>query len=483
MKDNQRTTINRHQDFCFETARGLAKKIRHKEVSSVEVVEAYLEQIERINPQVNAIVSLSKECALEEAQRADQQLANGHEVGLLHGLPIAIKDYHDVAGLPTTCGSLALKDHVPTQDDLMVSRLRAAGAVILGKTNVPEFVGAHTFNEVFGTTHNPYNLTRTAGGSSGGAAAALASGMLPLADGSDMGGSCRFPAAFCNVVGMRTSPGRIPMYPKKAAWSGLLVPGPMARNVEDTAYMLSVMAGPDSRSPISIDEGGERFLNPLNQDLKGLRIAFSPDLGGIVPVDPEVKEVFKKQVKVFEDLGYSVEEASPDFADAEDIFRVLRAWEFEMTYSELFDRFKELMKPSFIWNVEEGRRLQGIDIGRAYRLRTDLFHRMRQFFETYDVLLLPVSQVPPFDGQLEYPKKIDGVQMETYLDWMRSCYFISATGNPALSVPGGFTSDGMPLGLQIVGPHRADFKLLQVAYLFEQATQYNQIRPEIVSNK
>lgn len=467
-------------DICFMNARDLAVAIQQRNLSALEVVEAHLAQIERFNPQVNAIVSLVAKRALEEARLADKKLAAGEDVGPLHGIPIAFKDYHNVAGIPTTCGSLALRDNIPVQDDLIVERMRAAGAITIGKTNVPEFAGAHTYNEVFGATHNPYDLSRTAGGSSGGAAAALATGMLPLADGSDMGGSCRFPAAFCNVVGMRTSPGRVPRYPNQAAWSGLHVQGPMARNVADAAFMMSVIAGPDNKSPISIEEPSQQFQKSLDRDLTGLRVAWTADLGGAIPVDASVKSTFKKQVKVFESLGCSVEEACPDFADADDIFRVLRAWEFEMTYAELFDRFRELIKPSFIWNLEEGRRLNGTDIGKAIRLRTELYHRMRQFFEQYDVLLLPVSPIPPFSGDIEYPKVISGVQMETYIDWMRSCYYISATEHPSLSVPGGFTPDGLPFGLQIVGRHRADFEVLQVGYAFEQVTGYSTRRPGIV---
>jgi amidase len=470
-----------NSDLCFMNARDLATAIRSGELSSVEVVKAHLAQIDRVNPQVNAIVSLVAESALKEAQKADEQFSVGKDVGPLHGIPIAIKDVVDVAGIPTTKGSLALRDNIPKQDALIVERLRRAGAIIIGKTNVPEFAaGAHTFNEVFGTTRNPYDLSKTAGGSSGGAAAAVASGMIPLADGSDMGGSLRYPAAFNNVVGIRTSPGRVPTYPKAASLSPMSVQGPIARNVADASFMMSVIAGPDARSPISIEESGSKFLEPLDRDLKGLRVAWSTDLGGTVPVDPKVKEVFEQQVKVFEDMGCFVEEACPDLSDAEEVFQVFRAWEFELSYSDLFEHSKELMKPSFVWNFEKGRRLNGIDIGRAEKLRTALYHRMRVFFEQFDIFLLPVSQVPPFNADLEYPTEIAGVKVKSYIDWMQSCYHISATGHPALSVPGGFSSDGLPFGLQIVGRHRGDFEVLQVGHMFEQATGYGNKRPHIV---
>jgi amidase len=467
-------------EICYFTARDLAKAIQKRELSAREVMEAHLEQIEKVNPSVNAIVSLNKEAALKSADQADQMLASGEKAGPFHGLPIAIKDTHNAKGFPMTCGSLALIDNVSKEDDLIVERLKKAGAIVIGKTNVPEFgAGAHTFNEVFGPTRNPYNLNRTAGGSSGGAAVAVTTGMLPFADGSDMGGSCRFPAAFNNVVGMRPSPGRVPAYPKAAPYSTLGVQGPIARNVEDAAFMMSVIAGYDNRSPIAIYEPGETFLKPFKKDISGLKVAWTCDFGGEIPVDPVVRKNFLEQLQVFADLGCHVEEASPNLAEANEVFHTLRAWEFEMAGKELFDQFSHLMKPSYVWNVKKGRALRGIDIGRAERLRNELYHRMRVFFEKYDAFILPVSQVPPFDINMDYPTEIDGVKMEHYIDWMRSCCYISALGNPAISVPSGFTSDGLPLGLQIVGPYHADYEVLRIAHAFEQATQYGKIRPAL----
>ncbi|MGI8384086.1 amidase [Robertmurraya sp. P23] len=467
------------KEICFESARSLAKKIRERKLSAQEVVEAHLRQIKQTNPIVNAIVSLDEESALQAAMSADEKLASGGEIGPLHGLPIAIKDTHNAKGFLTTYGSPIFRENIATTDDLIVERLRATGAIVIGKTNVPEFAaGSHTFNNVFGVTRNPYNPTKTAGGSSGGAAVAVACGMIPLADGSDMGGSLRYPACFNNVVGLRTSAGRIP-YPKAAMYSPLGVQGPMARNVDDAAFMLSVMAGPDIRSPLSIEEPGSVFSTNLNLDLKGLRIAWSADLGGILPVESEVKRNLEQQISIFTDMGCDVEEACPDLTDAEEIFQVLRAYEFELTYSDLFDRFKELMKPSFIWNLEKGRSLNVTKIGRAENLRFQLYNNMRTFFEKYDALVLPVSQVPAFDVDLEYPVSIDGVQMENYIDWMRSCYYISAAGNPSLSVPSGFTSEGLPLGIQIVGPYREDYQVLRIGAAFEQATGYGKKRPAL----
>ncbi len=469
---------------CFSTARDIASAIQQGKVSVVEVMKAHLKQIERVNSDVNAIVALNENQALREAEKADELLSLGKKVGPLHGLPIAIKDTHNAKGFPMTSGSLALRDNISVEDDLIVERLRSAGAIVIGKTNVPEFgAGAHTFNEVYGVTKNPYNLNCTAGGSSGGAAVAVATGMLPLADGSDMGGSLRYPAAFNNVVGMRTSPGRVPIYPRHALFSTLVVQGPIARNVLDAAFMMSVIARPDNRSPISIEEPGEVFLKSFNDDISGLRIAWSADFGGAIPVDPVVKRNIEEQIKYFEDLGCHVEEACPDLSEANEVFHTFRAWEFELSSREIFDQYQEVLKPSFIWNVKKGRELLGVDIGRAERLRNILYHRVREFFHQYDALILPVSQLAPFNVNLEFPKQIHGVQMETYLDWMRSAYYISALGNPALSVPSGFTPEGLPLGLQIVGPHRADYEVMRIGYAFEQATKYGEKRPKIAALK
>ncbi|WP_082235299.1 amidase [Halobacillus massiliensis] len=465
---------------CFSSARHLSQSIHTKEVSVREVMEFHLNQIRKINPKVNAIVSLDEDYAYKMADQADSTLSSGLKIGPLHGLPIAIKDTHNAKGFPTTSGSLALRDNLSQEDDLIVERLKQAGAIVIGKTNVPEFAaGAHTFNEVFGITRNPYNLSYTAGGSSGGAAAAVTCGMLPFADGSDMGGSCRYPAAFNNVVGMRTSPGRVPTYPKPALYSPLAVQGPVARNVEDASFMMSVISGPDSKSPLSIDESGSLFNQPFSNKLSGLRIAWSADLGGLLPVEESIRSNVEQQAKIFEKLGFEVEEACPALSEADEVFHTLRAWEMEMSHRELYEKFKSVMKNSFKWNLEKGRGLSGINIGRAELLRNELFHRMRGFFDKYDALILPVSQVPPFPADIEYPEQINGVKMESYIDWMKSSYYISAVGNPALSVPSGFTSDGLPLGIQIVGPHRADYEVLQLGYIFEQATKYGEKRPEI----
>ena len=356
----------------------------------------------------------------------------------------------------------------------------AAGAVRVGKTNVPEFAaGSHTFNPVFGATHNPYRHGLSAGGSSGGAAAALAAGFVPLADGSDMGGSLRNPAGFCNVVGLRATPGRVPTWPTSMGWSQLSVQGPMGRTVADVALQMSVVAGADPRVPISLTDDPAGFASPLPSSLAGLRVAWAPDLGGRVTVDPAITGVLASVGTVFEDLGASVEEACPDLSGADEVFGTLRAWIFDTNYSDLARRHPEKLKESIRWNAEMGAKLTGADLARAEVAHTKLYERMVEFFERFDVLLAPTTQVLPFPVELEYPTEIGGVPQDNYLEWMRSCTLFSPTGCPALSVPGGFTPDGLPVGLQIIGAPRADRRVLEVGHAFEQATRFGQRRPAL----
>jgi amidase len=394
-------------------------------------------------------------------------------------LPVAHKDLFPTKGVRTTFGSPIFGDFVPDHDALIVERLAEAGAISVGKTNTPEFgAGSQTFNGVFGETLNPYDPTRTCGGSSGGGAVALACGMVPIADGSDLGGSLRNPAGFCNVVGFRPSPGRVPTWPDPTPWLALTVEGPMARTVEDAALMLGAIAGPDPRSPLSISEPGALFLRPLERDFGGVRVAWSRDLGGL-PVDPRVTEVLEGHRDVFESLGCAVEEAEPDLADADEVFKTLRAWRYELSVGELLEEHRDEMKDTVVWNIEEGARLGGPQVGRAERKRTELFHRVRSFMGSYEFLVSPVSQVPPFDVKQRYVTEIAGERMQTYVDWMKSCYYVSVTGLPAISVPCGFTREGLPVGIQIVGRYRDDFGVLQLAHAFEGATRYGERRPPL----
>jgi amidase len=471
--------INPHE-LCFLTAVELAQRIRTRDLSCVEVMEAHLCQIERVNPQVNAIVTLAPEQALAQARAADAALRRSDAVGPLHGLPVAHKDLVQTKGMRTTSGSPIYADFVPDVDDLIVTRIRKAGAILIGKTNTPEFgAGSQTFNPVFGATRNPYDCTKTCGGSSGGAAVALACGMIPIADGSDTGGSLRNPASFCNVVGFRPSPGRVPHCSDRAAWQTLSVLGPMARTVADAALLLSAMAGPHPCSPIALQKPGAHFRQPLDRDFHGVRVAWSRTASGL-PVDPEVTAVLEQARPVLEAIGCIVEEAEPDFTGADEAFRVWRAWGYEQKLGELADTHRDRLKETILWEIERGRALTGPQIGRAERLRTALYHRMRRFMQTYEFLAMPVVQVPPFPIEQPYVTEINGIPMETYIDWMRSCYYVSVIGFPAISVPAGFTRDGLPVGLQLVGRHHNDFGVLQLAHAFEQATGHWRRRPPIV---
>ncbi len=456
-------------ELCILPATELARRIRRKHLSAREVLEAHLRQIERVNPKVNAIVTLTAERALEQARRADEAAARGRFLGPLHGLPVAHKDLLDTRGVRTTRGSPIYRDHVPDHDALLVERIRNAGAVMVGKTNTPEFgAGSQTFNPVFGTTLNPWDLTKTCGGSSGGAAVALACGMVPIADGSDTGGSLRNPASFCSVVGFRTSPGRVPRAPTTSAWNVLSVLGPMARTVEDAALLLSAIAGPDPRSPLSIHEPGSIFARPLRRDWKGVRVAWCGQLGGL-PFDRRVVTVFQGRRKTFEALGAVVEDAEPDFSGADEAFRVFRALNFHQQYASLLPRHRDQIKQTVIEEIERGARLTGPEIAQAEATRSALFARIGQFMGQYEFFILPTVQVPPFDADQPYVKEIEGTPMRTYIDWMRSCYYVTMTSHPAISVPGGFTPEGLPVGVQIVGRHQDDRGVLELAHAFEEA--------------
>jgi amidase len=466
-------------EICFMSAVEMARLIRAKKMSAREALAAHLQQIERVNPKVNAIVTLVPEMAADAAARADEKQARKETLGPLHGLPVAHKDLVDTKGIRTTYGSLLYKDFVPTEDALIVERLRHAGAITIGKTNVPEFgAGSQTFNKVFGATHNPYDLTKTCGGSSGGAAVALACGMVPVADGSDTGGSLRNPAAFCNVVGFRPSVGRVPDPKAPFAWSTLSTSGCLGRSVGDLALALSVVAGPDPRAPLSIDQPGERFASPLETNFKGVRVAWFKDLGG-VPFDSRVRAVVDAHRKTFESLGCIVEQAEPDFSPAEISFRILRAWASANNHGADLKQHPDAFKDTLKAEIEEGLRLTVADVTRAEIAHGQIWRRFQAFLEKYEFFILPVTQVPAFDIDTPYPREIASVRFDSYIDWMKSCWYISATGNPAASVPGGFTPEGLPVGVQIVGRDKQDFSVLQLAHAFEQATGFGKKRPAI----
>jgi len=464
-------------ELCYLSAVELVSRMRRKQVSARDVMAAHLARIDRVNPKVNAIVTLVAERAMADAKRADEALIRGERLGPLHGLPVAHKDLVDTAGIRTTRGSPFYRDHVPTHDALIVTRIRRAGAITLGKTNTPEFgAGSQTFNTVFGATRNPYDVTKTCGGSSGGAAVALACGMVPIADGSDTGGSLRNPAAFCNVVGFRPSPGRVPS--ESSSCSPLSVSGPIARSVADVALFLSAMAGPDAGSPLSISEDGTRFAARLDANVKGARVACWRGLGSI-PVESEVRRVVDATRGVFEKLGCIVVDDEPDFAGVEDAFPTLRHLSYHASYAGLARQRPEWVKDTIKWEITEAERTTGADVGRALARQASMYQQSRQFFERHDYFVLPVTQVAPFDVTVPYPTEIAGAPMSTYIDWMRSCWYVTFMANPAISVPAGFTANGLPVGLQIVGRHRDDWSVLRLAYAFEQATRYATRRPSV----
>jgi amidase len=471
-------------DLCAADAITLAGLLRGREVSAREVVAAHIERAETVGKQVNAIVTRTFEAALARAAAADEALARGAAPGLLHGLPVAHKDLHDTAGVRTTYGSPLFADYVPAVDDLVVERMAAAGAISLGKTNTPEFgAGSHTVNPVFGATRNPYDLRRSAGGSSGGAAAALAARLVCLADGSDLGGSLRNPASFNNVVGFRPSPGRVPKWPFTDVAGVLGVSGPMARTVADVALLLAVLSGPDPRAPFALDAPPPALASPMDaaalveRDVRGLRVAWSPDLG--LPVDADVRAALAPARQVLADLGCQVIDAAPDLSGADEAFRILRARQFVKSYGALVRDHPDQVGPNVTWNVEQGRTLTADDLRRAGDLQAAVARQVTEFLATADVLACPVSQVAPFPVETDWVHEVDGVPQRTYIDWMASCYRITMTGLPAVSVPAGFTAAGLPVGLQLVGARRSDWDLLGVAHAFETATGYGAVVPTL----
>lgn len=467
-------------DLCFMSARRLAQAIRARKLSAREVMTAFLAQIGRLNPQINAIVAKrDDDRCLKLADAADRRLARGERIGPLHGLPFAFKELDPVAGFPLTRGSLIFKDFIATEDSVLAERLKSAGVLPIGKTNISEFgMGSHSYNAVYGTTLNPYDATKSAGGSSGGAGAALAAGLLPLASGSDLGGSLRNPANFNNVVALRPTVGLVPAAPVALPFLGFTVKGPMARSVADTAFLLASMAGAHADDPLCYPSDPAAFAERLDRDLKDVRVAWCLDLGGL-PLDRRVRRVLESQRRTFTDLGCVVEDACPDLSGADEVFLTLRAWNYWHTLGPLLDAHRDQMKPDAVWQIEAGRDLTGSDVARAMARHGELMERFGRFLERYDFLVCAVNQVPPFDAAMEWPKEIEGVAMEHYIAWMKSAYWITPTFCPAISVPAGFTEDGLPVGIQIVGRYRDDLGVLQIAHGVEQATGFGRIQPAI----
>ena len=441
--------------------------IARREASCREVLEAHLERIDAVDPPLNAIVTKSYELARRQADALD---ANPLRQGALGGLPMAHKDLVATKGIRTTYGSPLFADHVPAEDALIVQRMKAAGAVTVGKTNTPEFgAGSQTFNRVFGPTRNPYDTSRTCGGSSGGAAVALAARMLPLADGSDTGGSLRNPAAFCNVVGFRPSPGRVPDGGRDP-WADLSTAGPMARTVDDVALLFSVLAGPDPRLPNCLPEPGVSFRGVEPLDLPGLRIAVSEDFGAL-PVAAPVRSALAKLRQTLADAGATVLDAAPDLTDARRIFHILRATGFRRRFGAMSAAEQAELKDTIIWNLEAGQQLSVADYDWTQSARAALVARVGRFFEDVDLLIGPATQVLPFDVSVDWVRQVEGRKMATYIEWMESCSWITVTTCPALSLPAGF-HDGLPIGAQLIAPLRADAFLLRAAKAIEAITGF-----------
>ncbi|HLI58143.1 MAG TPA: amidase [Solirubrobacteraceae bacterium] len=466
-------------ELHWRSARALAGAIRDRELSAREVVAAHLGRIERVNPRLNAIVTLDPERALAEADAADARQARGEPLGPLHGLPVAVKDLEDTAGMRTTYGSALFAEHVPAADGLLAARLRAAGAIVVGKTNTPEFgVGSHTFNEVFGATRNPWAPDRSAGGSSGGAGAALAAGLVPLADGSDHGGSIRNPASFNHVVGLRPTPELVPSPSPEPGdvWDPSAVLGPMARTIGDLSLMLSAIAGPDRRAPLSHGDPAAFRHAPEASDPRTLRIGWWPDVGGL-PIEPAVAAVLERARERLIAAGATVEEVAPDVSRADEAFETLRALGFARAFGGRLPELRRRSKATLVWNVERGLELDGPAVARAQRARAEIFTRFVELFERFDLIVAPAAQVTPFPIEAEYPRKVAGVRMHHYLEWMRACTRITVCGHPVLAVPAGFTPGGLPVGMQLVGRFRGDRELLAHGAAWEAATGFADRHP------
>ena len=460
-----------YSSLSIKSACELVSEIRAGHLSARELANACLEQVDALNPTLNALVTIDAEGALRRADEADRRQARGDVLGPLHGLPVGHKDSFLTAGMRTTWGSKVYAEYIPAQDSLIVSRQADAGSILLGKTNLPEFgAGSQTFNEVFGATCNPYDPSLTCGGSSGGAAVALATGMLALADGTDMGGSLRNPASFCNIVGLRPSIGRVPIWPNANSFGQVTAAGPMGRCVADVALLLSVIAGPDPRDPLSIDQPGAMFRQELDADFKGARIAYSPDLGGL-PVQRAVRGIVEEGAQRLADMGCIVEHAEPDFSGVSQSFQVLRAMTYASGYAELLPTHRDKLKETLVWNIELASTFSAHDVIAAEQVRARLFRDTQQLLETYDFIIAPVSQVVPFSIEQPFVERIGDQQMHNYIEWMDSCSLITMTGHPAISLPCGFTAEGLPVGLQIIGRYRDELTLLKLAQAFETVSK------------
>lgn len=469
-------------DIFYTSADELAGMIRAKEISPVEVVDRFIERIGEVNPLINAYCTLAAESARELARDAEKALSGKEPLGPLHGLPVAIKDVTLTKGIRTTFGSVLHRHYLPDIDSLVVERLKNAGAIILGKTNTPEFAaGGSTYNDLFGPTSTPWNPEYNSGGSSGGSAAAVAAGLCALALGNDLGGSLRIPASFCGIVGMRPTPGRVPVYPNELHWDTMSLEGPMARSVADLALMLDVLSGPDRRSPVATLPVEESFFAAVrSRPAKSFKVAWSDNLN-LTPVDDQVLAVARGAIDIFKKMGWTVTEETPDFSGLQETASVLRGVRYAALYQDKLNNpeFLEKVNPNIISNTRQGLSLSASEIARAEKHRSRLWQQMLDFYTRYDLIVTPTVPVKPFLAHTAYPTEINGKPMKSYIDWIMLTYAFSITGLPAISLPCGLTEDGFPVGLQMAGKPAGEKELLIAASCFEESSPWAGRRPEL----
>ena len=471
-------------DIALLTAAEMSRLYRDKTLTPLDVTQAVFERIDALNPVLTAYVALDREGALEAARLATDELSrrNAADLPPLHGIPVSIKDVTAVKGLPLTYGSLLYRDQIAAEDALIVHRLRAAGAIIIGKTNTPDFAfGGNTTNALFGPTRNPWNLEMTPGGSSGGGAAAVAVGMGPIAHGTDLGGSLRTPASFCGIAGFRTTPGLVPIWPNLLPWDSHGVEGTMARSIQDLALSLAAIAGPDERAPLSYPVDVGAFMRAAAEpDVRGWRVAWSSDLGGLLPVEPEIASAVERASSIFAQLGAHVRQDTPDFTGLLEAVLPSRGLLMVAHHAEKYEKHRDQLPASLVWNVELGLRLTSSEIARAEIARGRLRDRVREFFNRYDILLMPTEPVLPFPIDQDFPAEINGVKLDNPIHWFALCYAATVAGVPALSVPAGFSKRKLPIGVAILGGWRREDNVLRAAAAYELAQPWAQHVPPVL---
>ncbi|MBM3598441.1 MAG: amidase [Alphaproteobacteria bacterium] len=455
-------------ELCDIGAVELRRLIGARKISPVELLESCLRRIERVNPAVNALTAMAVDRARKEARAAEDKVKSGAPLGPLHGLPLGVKDLNETEGLRTTWGSPLFADYVPAKDERMVAACRAAGAIVVAKTNTPEFgAGANTNNPVYGPTGNPFDPKRICGGSSGGSAVALATSMLPICTGSDTGGSLRIPAAFCGVVGFRTSPGLVATERRPLGWTPLSVQGPMGRDVADAALLLQAQVSDDSRDPFAGPVNPADFATLRPVDLSSLRVAYTVDFG-FAPIDDRIRATFLERIGLIKSAFRTCEQRDPEMKNSDEVFEAMRALNFLAGQRERYEKHRDKLGPNIIANYEQGLKMSAADIAWAHAEQTKIFRALQAFFQDYDVLLSPTVSVPPFPVEQRYVAEMNGKKLRTYFHWLAPTYALTNTGHPCISIPCGLEPTGTPFGLQLCGPHKGDRYVLDVAHALEQ---------------